>query len=169
MRFYDVPPGMRATRVKNKDSRPFAPKKFGDVGHDLYASRYSTNANWFDRLLTRIDRAIICVVWPFTNRNIGSGIFLSLPMELWVKLEARSSTGKKQMSIDGGVIDPGYRGELFAVLSNKSLLPRVIRHGERYAQAIFHHAVRPMLVEVEEFDDSDTSDRGDSGFGSSGQ
>lgn len=157
-------------RVINDGPGQFAPSKAGDVGHDLYANLPTTKRTWLDRWIARtFDESIICVIWPFMNKSVGSGVKVSMPDSVWCKVEARSSTGKKQMSVDGGVIDSGYRGEMFAVLSNKSLMPRVIRQGERYAQVVFHWSCRPPRYFITHFDSLDASDRGDTGFGSSGQ
>lgn len=65
-----------------------------------------------------------------------------------------------------GIIDTGYRGELKAVLINVGCVPVEIKAGERYAQVIFHLRVTPPIEEVEELE---MSERGATGFGSSGK
>lgn len=65
-----------------------------------------------------------------------------------------------------GIIDTGYRGELKAVLINVGCVPVEIKAGERYAQVIFHLRVTPPIEEVDELA---ASERGETGFGSSGK
>ncbi len=132
--------------------RNFRPSKTGDVGHDLYSNVDTT-------------------VWPFQTKVIPTGIHLAQPDNLWCIITARSSTTRKHLMVFQGIIDSGYRGELFVVMRNLSLIPRRIKEGERYAQAIFFHAIRPHLHEqymsVNFFESM--SERGASGFGSTGQ
>jgi dUTP pyrophosphatase len=132
----------------NKHNRTFRPSKPGDVGHDLYSNND-------------------LIVWPFQTKMIETGIFLDQPSSLWCMIVARSSTTRKHLMVFQGIIDSGYQGELFVVVRNLSLIPRRIRKGERYAQAIFFPATRPDMYEVKQF--AAASVRGDTGFGSSGQ
>lgn len=66
-----------------------------------------------------------------------------------------------------GLIDSGYRGEIKVVLINLDPSePVVIARGERMAQLV----ILPVpAVVVDEVDDLPASDRGDSGFGSTGR
>ena len=67
-----------------------------------------------------------------------------------------------------GVIDQGYRGELFAVILNLGTNPVTIYHGDRYVQLILHK--REIAdIEVIEVDKLSETERGDSGFGSTGR
>lgn len=146
----------------------FGPKKVGDVGHDLYANIVTSKQSRLDRILSSILWRDVIVVWPFTAKTVNSGIWLSMPNSLWCKIEARSSTMRKCLSVLGGVIDSGYRGEMLTIVHNFGILPRIIKHRERYAQVIFFDARRPRLTSVDHFDHRDVSDRGTSGFGSTG-
>lgn len=154
-------------RYRNVRGFDFAPKKDGDVGHDLHVDVYGMKQNLLDRIVSRYLNERVIVIMPFANRALASGIFLAMPDDVWAKIEARSSASKKGLMMAGGIIDSGYRGEMFAVMQNNGLVPRIIRDSERYAQVIFHCARRPSLCEVIYFDDSTA--RGDSGFGSSGK
>lgn len=146
----------------------FGPKKAGDVGHDLYADVTNSKKSLLDRVISRVLRKPTIVVWPFTAKTINSGIFLSMPNGIWCKIEARSSTMRKCLSVLGGVIDSGYRGQMLTIIHNFGILPRAIKHNERYAQVIFFDARRPRLTRVGHFDHRDLSDRGTTGFGSTG-
>lgn len=78
----------------------------------------------------------------------------------------RSSMAKKGFKVSGGVIDPGYTGELCVVLRNISNIPLYITKGDRIAQLM----IMPILVpEVEEVSELSSSDRGTGSFGSTGR
>lgn len=151
--------------VRNMSQRPFKTAKPGDVGYDLYAVVDQMN------LLESIVAAFIgkrCyILWPLAGtKNVSSKIWLSMPSTIWCRIVARSSTKKRKIQCLGGEIDSQYQGELFAILHNFGLLPRLIIEGERYVQVVFHHAVRPSMKGVLAF--SYATERGTSGFGSTG-
>ena len=158
---------MGPLEVISEHGYQFATSKPGDVGHDLHVNINRENQTWFDRLLSELLGWPVVVVWPFSQRNVGSGIKLSLTNDLWALILARSSASKKRLFTLGGVIDSGYRGEYHTVIGNFSFRPRVLRQGERYAQVIFVPARRPSFAVVDEF--STTTARGSSGFGSTGR
>ncbi|MBM44597.1 MAG: dUTP diphosphatase [Phycisphaerae bacterium] len=65
-----------------------------------------------------------------------------------------------------GTIDSDYRGEVKVPLVNLGDSAFTIEQGMRIAQMIIAPVVQARLVEVDELDDSE---RGDGGFGSTGQ
>ena len=63
-------------------------------------------------------------------------------------------------------MDSGYRGEIMVTLLNTDLhAPFRIERGDRIAQLLLQRVGTVELVEVDELEDSD---RGETGFGSSG-
>lgn len=64
-----------------------------------------------------------------------------------------------------GVIDADYRGEWFVALHNHSNYIQVIEDGERIAQVLFQEIEHPTFEEVEDLSETE---RGESGFGSTG-
>lgn len=64
-----------------------------------------------------------------------------------------------------GLIDPGYKGEVMAVLFNTDPQPFKIEPGDRVAQLAIVKVEHPVMVPR---DDLGFSDRNTSGFGSSG-
>lgn len=105
---------------------------------------------------------------PQTRGVIPTGIHIELPRGWWASIEARSSTSKYMLICPKGVIDEGYRGELFAVLINVGKEPVTINDGDRFVQLIPHRRMSytATLMEVDELA---PSERGDSGFGSTGR
>jgi dUTP pyrophosphatase len=125
-----------------------APAKAGDVGFNLPASE-SVEIN------------------PFSFAKIPTGIRVELPKGYWAAIAPRSST-----NISGsllalyGVVDNGYRGELFVFVHNLSPTAVHVEEGQSLAQLI----VMPMVVpEVFMVTELSSSERGESGFGSSGK
>lgn len=126
--------------------------KAGDVGYDLPACLP-------DGPIT---------IEPQTRGVIPTGIHLEIPEGYWASIEARSSTSKSMLICPKGVIDEGYRGEMFAVLINVGKESVTINDGDRYVQLIMHERI-VKDIEVEEVDELTPSERGDSGFGSTGR
>ena len=143
-------------KVKRSESAKRFPlihvKKDGDVGYDLTAT---------------LEESV--TVAPNGGRvKIPTGVFLEIPKGWWVSIEARSSTSEVKLIVPKGVIDEGYRGELLAVLLNIGQEPVVINDGDRLVQVIFHKKHNTKLI-ITEVDELSASDRGDTGFGSSGK
>jgi dUTP pyrophosphatase len=176
-------------RVKRTDDAKKFPmiaiKKGGDVGFDLPAifpyrpefADVDAQTEFVDILLKNPDNTIqqaeaemreSRIVHPGERVVIPTGIFLDIPYGYWASIEARSSTSKKMLIVPKGVIDEGYRGELFAVLLNVGSEPVMIYHGDRYVQLIIHKREN-RVVEVVETEELSPSERGATGFGSTGQ
>lgn len=100
--------------------------------------------------------------------DIPTNIGVELPPWAWAFLVGRSSTlRKKGLLVNPGIIDPGYRGELYAGVQNMGALPVEIKAGERLAQLILmNNATRKISPEWAL--ELGGSDRGNNGFGSSG-
>jgi dUTP pyrophosphatase len=84
----------------------------------------------------------------------------------WVKVEGRSGLGFKHgISPHPGIIDNGYRGNAGIKLYNNTDSIYEVKAGDRIAQFVVY---KNYDVTVEE-GDTEESDRGASGFGSSGK
>lgn len=99
--------------------------------------------------------------------DVPTGVRVALPPYVWARIVGRSSTLRKRRLLVGeGVIDTGYRGELYVGVWNLHCDQAVIEPGARIAQLILQQHVERKLVQVEELP-GDT-DRGEQGFGSTG-
>jgi len=81
----------------------------------------------------------------------------------------RSGLGHKHGLVLGnltGLIDSDYQGQVFVSIWNRGNKTYVIEPGERIAQMVFVPVEQVEFRVVEEFDNSD---RGEGGFGHSGQ
>ncbi|RIY33124.1 deoxyuridine 5'-triphosphate nucleotidohydrolase [Psittacicella hinzii] len=99
--------------------------------------------------------------------DTGLAIFLDNP-NYAAFIYPRSGQGHKRGIVLGnlvGVIDSDYQGELKISLWNRSGEVQVIENGERIAQLVVQLVTQVNLIEVEDFSDTE---RGSSGFGSTG-
>lgn len=101
--------------------------------------------------------------------DVRTGIAVAIPEGYYGRIVARSSTWRKRgLGVVEGIIDSGFRGELFTgayLMSRTPMIDVPIRAGESIAQLI----VQPVpVIEWTEVKDLPPSHRGESGFGSSG-
>ncbi len=111
------------------------------------------------------------VISPNTHRVISTGISLEIPKGMVGLIWPRSGLAvKKGIDVFAGVVDSGYRGEVKVCLFNAGSVwsvPSVsIAKGDRIAQILFQPVPSFQLQEV---DSLSTTQRGEGGFGSSGQ
>lgn len=118
-----------------------------DVGWDLYV----------------LDEVEVC---PGDHENVRSGIAIALPVGYFARIVGRSSTIRQRgLILVEGIIDAGFRGELFSGVFNPGPVVRRVSAGERLAQVIIQPVIESSWQLV---DNLPPSARGESGFGSSG-
>lgn len=101
--------------------------------------------------------------------DVPCGIAVAMPPGTWGMLVGRSSSIRKRgLLVYHGIIDPGYRGELFAGVLNVGNDMVIVQEGERIAQLILMHNVTSR-VGVAWAGELPAGNRGANGFGSSGQ
>lgn len=64
-----------------------------------------------------------------------------------------------------GTIDAGFRGDVDVILYNGGMVPHVINPGDRTGQLVFKRVPEVTLSQVDELPESQ---RGESGYGSTG-
>jgi len=146
-------------KVNIKKLNPLAkiPKyaKYGDAGMDLTAVSKS-----FDK---------------YGNISYGTGLAIEIPPKHVGLIFPRSSISKKHLNLANsiGMIDSGYRGEIICkfkptphfTIDNKEY-PENYEINDRIAQIL----IIPFLdIEFNETDILSESERGNNGFGSSGE
>jgi dUTP pyrophosphatase len=98
---------------------------------------------------------------------VPTGIAFAIPAGhvglIWDKSGVAIKRGLKTM---GGVIDAGYRGEVFVGLINTGTEMQSFLTGEKVAQMLIQKIQRPEIIEVADLDDTS---RGDGAFGSTGK
>lgn len=106
-------------------------------------------------------------ILPGGSATFDTGVCIELPPNTFGKVESRSGLNVKRGVVScGGVIDQGYTGSIVVKLYNLSDEVYVVDKGERIAQLIILPYLAPDLEIVDELNDTD---RGTSGFGSSGK
>ncbi len=107
------------------------------------------------------------VLEPGKHVQIGTGIAVGVPkgyvMFIWDKSGLSQKYGIKTL---GGVVDSGYNGEVKVGLINLSSERYIIKKHHKIAQMIIQKREKVDFVEVENLS---KSDRGESGFGSTGK
>ncbi len=166
------PPVLKAKKLEPLAKIPTKANKT-DAGFDLYALNDAEVPSLFYTLL----QYVYCDI--FTNlmgykasikdifaSKIKTGISLEIPDGYYGLICDRSSIGSKLIKTLGGVIDCGYRGDVTVCLMNLSFFAYKIKAGDKIAQIVINKVEFDDIEEVEELSDSE---RGDKGFGSSGQ
>lgn len=107
-------------------------------------------------------------ILPGTSEKVGTGLSIAVPEGYFGAIFARSGLAAKNGIRPAncvGVCDSDYRGEYIIPLRNDSSVSFTVNPGDRIAQLI----VLPFLsVEFEETDSLEDTERGSSGFGSTG-
>lgn len=99
---------------------------------------------------------------------IPTGLYIEIPEGYEAQVRPRSGLAIKNgitVLNSPGTIDADYRGEIGVILINLSNEPFFINSGDRIAQLVFHKYEKVEFVEVEHLDETE---RGEGGFGHSG-
>lgn len=106
---------------------------------------------------------------PHSNVKIGTGIAMSIPNGFFGGIFARSGVATKRNMRPSncvGIVDSDYTGEIIVSIHNDSTETKTIQRGERIAQLVIVPYLSVIFDEVNELDETD---RGDGGFGSTGE
>ena len=139
--------GCPALNYEKLSDRAKAPKRAtpGSIGLDLF-----TPTDMFipakEQVLIHTD--LILVPTPGHYIRIASKSGLALQYRL---------------TVEGGVVDPDYRGNVGVLLRNHSDEAQILERGEAIAQVIMEKAAMPVVVEMKIAKDTE---RGTGGFGS---
>src|SRR4051812_7790747 len=104
---------------------------------------------------------------PQTLAVIPIGVAFDIPKGLYGQILPKSGLAmKKELTTDGGVIDPGFKSEVKVLLRNCSKIrPITIQKGQRCAQIVFKKIYQGELEQIYFVPESL---RGNQGFGSTG-
>ena len=167
----NIPKADKCIRVKFKKmsetAKIPAAIRDGDIGFDLYCDEdWSIAPGFTVKVKTNIQLADMPIMDNERNR-------------IFMKIEGRSGLSAKGIFPTGGIIDPTYRGEISVVMNmlrvgdkGPTVLwaqgPTVFNKGDRIAQLVFYKVATAGEVTMEETDKVTETNRGSSGFGSSG-
>lgn len=107
------------------------------------------------------------------SAKLRTGLKFEIPHGYMLEVKNRSSmSSKRELIVGGGVIDPGYEGEVCVVLHNVGNSVQVIEPGTKIAQLVLVPVVHfdPAVCKEEELYTRTVamSNRKDGGFGSTG-
>lgn len=139
---------MLTVKIKRTADLPL-PKKAHetDAGFDLYSSEN-------------------CMVCPGEIKKISCGIKVHVPKGYYAQLRPRSGMASKGLTMSSsGVVDFGYSNEILFSMINLSKNPYQVKVGDKICQML----ILPVpLVQFEEVDELEETERGEKGFGSTG-
>lgn len=129
-------------------------------------TRGSEKAAGYDLYACGLDHAAL--LFPHHTVMIGTGLAMEIPDGYYGLLCARSGLASKKGLRPAncvGIIDSDYRGEIKIALHNDSENAHQVFNGERIGQIV----ITPYLnVEFEEVEALADTQRGEGGFGSTG-
>jgi dUTP pyrophosphatase len=99
---------------------------------------------------------------------IPTGLHIAIPEGCYGQILGRSSLAMKGIVIPGGVIDSSYRGEVQVILLNFGPDEFIVNPGDRIAQLVILPIYTGQLVRMAYIDALGVTERGDTGFGSTG-
>ena len=105
------------------------------------------------------------VIAPGARALIATDLQLAVPEGTYGRIAPRSSLAKCSVSVDGGVIDGDFRGNVHVIVVNGGVAPFTVSVGDRVAQLILEKICVADAVEV---DCLGATARGSGGFGSTG-
>ena len=113
-----------------------------------------------------LTKAISANLEPNERRLISTGIACKLPKGYCGILKDRSGNAtKKGLHVLAGIIDEAYTGQIKVCIVNLSDKKVTINAGDKIAQMLIVPVPKAVIKEVDELEETD---RGDSGFGSTG-
>ena len=124
-------------------------------------ARQTTQAAGYD-----LESGITTEIPPGSTIALPTGLQMELPEGYFGKIESRSGMALAGLITVGGVIDSDFRGEVKVLLYNNSGHAQKIKKGDRIAQLVLLPLLNAEMVPVDQLT---ATQRGTSGFGSTGQ
>ena len=109
---------------------------------------------------------------PLERKLIPTGLKFELSPNTELQVRPRSGMALKHgISVlnTPGTVDEGYRGDVGIIAVNLSNEDYTIQPGERIAQAVIMNVVGHRLSNLEKVENLTETERGDTGYGSSGK
>ena len=123
---------------------------YGDgAGYDLYSGETIT-------------------ILPHSCEGVNFKFNMAIPQGYFGKIYSRSGLVKrKSITAEGGIIDSGFRGNLFVFLFNHGKELFTVKPGDKIAQMVFMKKETVEFVRVDDFFKLGKTERGTLRFGSS--
>lgn len=112
----------------------------------------------------------ICVRVPAHNRVfVDTGVHVEIPHGFAGLVVSKSGLNKNVGINVDGLIDEGYKGPIGATIHNHGDEPYTFLRGEKIAQLVIFPVNHVEIEYVKSLEEFNNSDRGESGFGSTGR
>jgi dUTP pyrophosphatase len=111
------------------------------------------------------------VIRPGATVMITTGLHFGLPEGYEIQVRPRSGKSLKtkfRVANSPGTLDQGYTGELCVIADNIGENDELIKAGERIAQIVLQEVPKMEFVQVFSQEELGNTERGATGFGSSG-
>lgn len=131
--------------AKVKENAIIPSKEDENAGFDIYAC--------WDRVEKK-DK----IIKPHTTKLIPTGIACALPINYYFQVEERGSTGSKGIKKSAGVVDSGYRGEIFVAISNVNDRYLIFGDKDTYLQNALDELKKWQSVDVNNLTEQDKLD-----------
>ena len=105
-------------------------------------------------------------IWPNGRVKLNTGVHVRIPEGYVGEMEPKSGLMAKFGILCAGTVDAGYTGPIHAVLFNLSGKVVDIAEGQKIAQLVIYPIETPKVKIV---DALPQTERGDGGFGSTGE
>ena len=129
----------------------------------VYASNGAAGADIYSA------NTVPIAIRPRERKLIPTGIYMDLPQGFEAQIRSRSGLALKEGIVvlnSPGTIDSDYRGEINVILINHGDSTFIVQPKMRIAQMVIAPAIRVMFEEVTNITNTE---RGSSGFGSTGK
>ena len=127
-----------------------------------YRTKYSAGVD----LKANLEKDVI--LKPLERAIIPTGIYIELPEGLEAQIRPRSGLAINHgitVLNTPGTIDSDYRGEVRVIMINLSEVDYIIKDGERISQMVI---TRYEKIEWDKVDELNDTERGEGGFGHTG-
>ncbi len=131
--------------AKVKESAIIPTKEKENAGFDIYAC-------WEG--ISKSDK----IIRPHHTKLIPTGIACALPIEYYFQVEERGSTGSKGIKKGAGVVDSGYRGEIFIAITNANDRYLIFGDKDNYLSDALVELKRWQSVDINNLTEQDIID-----------
>lgn len=131
--------------AKVKESAIIPTKEKENAGFDIYAC-------WEG--ISKSDK----IIRPHHTKLIPTGIACALPTEYYFQVEERGSTGSKGIKRSAGVVDSGYRGEIFVAITNANDKYLIFGNKDNYLSEAIEELKKWQNVDVNNLTEQDIFD-----------
>ena len=146
---FDIKPTEVLVKFKKltETAIPFKYSRENDACMDMYADMEAT-------------------LYPHETAIVKTGIAVEIPHGFEGIVRGRSGLATRGLSVHLGTIDETYRGDVGVIVTNNSMQIAYIHKGNRIAQFTVKPVYPIKLVEADKLTDTE---RGEQGYGSSGE